>query len=405
MKIAVLGAGVIGVSTAYALARLGHEVIVIDKAADVGQGVSFANGAQLSYSYTDPLASPSILKKLPGYLSGADKAMQLRFSARADYIRWGISFLRNCFPKRFEKNREARRDLSKASELAFDKFELDLKQKFEPTGQGKLVVAQSQSEFKSMQRQENFVSFERCVEIEPALKSWTGSILGGLYSPNDYALNTITYCQVLKRAAEENFGAKFVFNESVQNVEYTDGQLWSVITNGQTHRVEKLIICLGNAPNSLLKPYGIKVPIYPIQGYSLTLPIVGTSPSVSVTDLKNKVVYANLGDHMRIAGLVDVNQKPENVKRRIDYLTQIARQTWPNAADFEGSIDTWSEARPMMPSGVPIIGETRIDGLYLNLGHGSLGYTFAAGSAMKIAEIIGHAQKNTTSKRGSYSAA
>jgi D-amino-acid dehydrogenase len=397
MKIAVLGAGVIGVSTAYALARIGHEVVVIDRAADVAQGASFANGAQLSYSHTDPLASPSTLRKLPSYLLGADKAMQLRFSARLYYLSWGLSFLGNCFPGKFEKNRQARRDLSKASESAFKKLELDLEESFKPTGQGKLVVAQTQSELRSMQRQDSFVSYERCLEIEPQLKSWAGDILGGLYAPNDYALDTVTYCQVLKRAAEETFGVKFYFDETVERLNSADGQLSEVITNRQSHTVDKVIVCLGSAPNRLLKPYGIKVPIYPIRGYSLTLPALKTSPKVSVTNLKNKIVYANLGNRMRIAGLVDVNQKSQNIEDRIVYLSKIARQRWPDAADFDGQIETWSDARPMVPSGVPIIGKTHLKGLYLNLGHGSLGYTFAAGSAMKIASLIGHTQKNTNS--------
>ena len=405
MKIAVLGAGVIGVSTAYTLARLGHEVIVIDKAADVARGASYANGAQLSYSYTDPLASPKTLRKLPTYLSGADKAMQLKFSLRADYLNWGLSFLGNCLPGNFNKNRKARGDLARISELAFDEFELDLKQNLKPTGQGKLVVAQTRSEFKAMQGQEKFVSYKRCLEIEPKLQSWTGSILGGLYSPDDYALDTLTYCQVLKGAAEQKFGTKFFFDESVQALNPIDSDLLEVITNRRNHTVDNVVVCLGKAPNSLLKSLNIKIPIYPIQGYSLTLPTSKLSPKVSVTDLKNKVVYANLGDRMRIAGFVDVNQKPENINRRINYLIKIAQQTWPSAANFEGPIEKWSEARPMVPSGVPIIGETHIEGLYLNLGHGSLGYTFAAGSAMKIANLIGHAQKNTKSVRGSYSAA
>jgi len=405
MKICVLGAGVVGVSTAYALARQGHEVVVIDKAADVAQGASFANGAQLSYSHTDPLASPSTFRKLPSYLLGGDKAMQLRFSARVDYLSWGLSFLGNCFPGNFNKNRKARRDLSKASELAFGKFELDLNKKFKPTGQGKLVVAQSHSELRSMHKQEHFVSYERCLEIEPKLKSWTGDILGGLYAPNDYALDTVTYCEVLKRAAEETFGSKFFFDESVQKLNSANGQLSGVITNRQNHNVDKVVVCLGNASNGLLKPYGIKIPIYPIQGYSLTLRSLKISPKVSVTDLKNKTVYANLGDRIRIAGLVDVNQKTARIQRRIDYLRQTAKRTWPDVADFEGIFETWTEARPMVPSGVPVIGETHIEGLYLNVGHGSLGYTFAAGSAMKIASLIGHAQKNTTSIGGSYSAA
>ena len=394
MKICVLGAGVIGVSTAYALARLGHDVSIIDKAPDVAMGASYANGAQLSYSYIDPLASPATRRKLPSYLLGRDKALQLKFTPKLDYIRWGFSFLRNCSGSHFASNRAERQTLAEMSRQALMSFERDLPNGFNSTGRGKLVLAQTRSEYEVFKTDENFVSPKTCVEIESTLKSWRGDILGGIYAEEDFALDTIIYCKTLKQLAQEKFGVQYFFGETIESI---NQNTMDVITNKQSHETDKIIICLGNEAQSLLKPLGIRLPIYSAQGYSLTLNSVSTSPCVSITDLKNKTVYANLGDKFRIAGFVDVNQSTSKIESRLQLLLKTARRNWPCAADFTGPIDKWIGSRPMIPSGVPIIKESRIKGLYLNLGHGSLGYTFAAGSAMKIANIIGHAHKNTAS--------
>ena len=405
MKICVLGAGVIGVSTAYALGRLGHDVTVIDKAPDVAMGASYANGAQLSYSYIDPLASPTTLKKLPSYLLGRDKALQLKFRPDLDYMRWGLSFLKNCSPSLFESNRTERQVLADLSRNALESFEKDMPVRFTPTGRGKLVLAQTLAEYNAMKKDEGFVGPERCLEIEPGLKSWARPILGGIYSKTDYALNTVEYCKTLKTLAESKFGVKYYFGERVSKLISKNGRVIAIETDKKRYTADKIIMCLGNDALSLLRPLGISLPIYSIQGYSLTLTSKESSPRISVTDLKNKIVYANLGDKFRIAGFVDVNQRSENNDRRLDLLLKIARETWPGVADFDGSIEKWTGARPMMPSGVPVIGESTVEGLYLNLGHGSLGYTFAAGSAMRIANFIGHAHKNTLSIRGNHNAA
>jgi len=405
MKICVLGAGVIGVSTAYALARLGHDVSVIDKAPDVAMGASHANGAQLSYSYIDPLASPATLKKLPSYLLGRDKALSLRFTPKIDYFRWGLSFLRNCSSARFASNRAARQALADMSKVAFESFERDMPAGFRPTGRGKLVLAQSVAEYGEMKDGRGFVTAERCLEIEPNLQSWSTPILGGTYSGTDRALNTLTYCKNLKALGAEKFGVQYYFGETIRNLFSNNGHVKSIETDKAVHGADKVIVCLGNDAQSLLKPLGIRLPIYAGQGYSLTLNTKETSPHVSITDLKNKIVYANLGDKFRIAGFVDVNQHPSKIEERLKLLFETARRNWPDVADFNGPMQRWTGSRPMMPSGVPIIGESAVDGLYLNLGHGSLGYTFAAGSAMKIANIIGHAQKNTSSIGGHHNAA
>lgn len=411
MKICVLGAGVVGVSTAYALARLGHDVSVIDKANDVAAGASHANGAQLSYSYVDPFSGPDAVKKLPGYLLGSDPAIQLGLSLRPDYLKWGLSFLRNCNAARFKENKKARLALACSSRDAMNAFEQDLPKKaLRRTGQGKLVLAQTQSDNEAMIRRDSsdefeeygqrYLTAEECRNVEPALAGWQGALLGGVYSPHDNALNPVTYCKVLRKSGEDKFGVNFNFGQTVLNIEKTSDSNFEVKTNFEVHGCDKVIVCLGNDLNPLLKPLGVRVPIYPMQGYSLTAPLSAQSPTTSITDLKNKIVFANLGSHMRIAGFVDANQSAKKTKARGELLLDIAKRHWPTAANYDGPITHWTHYRPMTPSGVPVIEETKVQGLYLNAGHGSLGYTFAAGSAMQIAEAIGHAQKNTIITEG-----
>ena len=419
MKICVLGAGVIGVSTAYALARLEHEVVVIDKGADVASGASHANGAQLSYSHVDPFAGPDILRKLPGYLLGTDPAIQFGLSLRPDYLKWGLSFLRNCNAARFKENQRARLDLARLSREAIKSFERDLPEgALRRTGQGKLVLAQTRSETDAMRKRaesgefiehdQKYLTAEQCLDIEPALSGWVGRLCGGLFSPNDNALDPMTYCKVLRRACEDDFGVKFYLGQNVQSIIETSiassSAGFTIKTDAEEHKCDKVIVCLGNNPNPLLKPLGLRVPIYPMQGYSLTARATENAPTTSVTDLMNKIVIANLGTHVRIAGFVDANQSPAKAKIRHGQLLEAAKRYWPEAADYEGPLSHWTHYRPMTPSGVPVIKETRIAGLYLNAGHGSLGYTFAAGSAMKIATEIGHALKNTSPSEGQRNA-
>lgn len=407
MKICVLGAGVIGVSTAYALSRTGHDVSVIDKDRDVAGGASHANGAQLSYSYVDPFSGPHIVKKLPGYLLGTDPAIQLGLSLRPDYLKWGVDFLRNCNATKFKDSRNTRRDLARLSREAISLFEQDLPQNsLTRTGRGKLILAQTESENRTLETRvgtdefiehdQRYLSPEECMTVEPALKGWTGTVLGGLFSPNDNALDPVTYCKVLRRSCEDDFGVKFYFNQNALNIRQNSIPNFVIETDVEKHDCDKIIVCLGNDPKKLLKPLNVSLPIYPMQGYSLTLPVIDQSPVTSVTDLKNKIVFANLGTHMRIAGFVDANQSPKKSQTRSEQLLKIAKLYWPNVADYEGHITRWTNFRPMTPSGIPVIGQTKVPGLYINAGHGTLGYTFAAGSAMKIATEIGHVNKNTS---------
>lgn len=407
MKICVLGTGVIGVSTAYMLGRMGHEVIVIDKGLSVATGASEANGAQLSYSYVDPFATPGALRKLPAYLRGLDPGIRLGLSLNPLFIKWGIEFLNQCRQSRFERNLKARTDLAQLSKktLALIADELPLKT-LQSSGIGKLVLAHSKAECDHMRSTAatrsdiEFVSFEECQRIEPMLTTWASPIHGGLYAKDDRALDTVEYCNALKKSAEEKYGVVFRFGEKVERIETQNGQMKSVSTSQAQRQCDAAIVCLGNEASSVLKPLGIKTTLYPMQGYSVTLPAFKSSAKTSVTDLSNKIVYANLGSKIRIAGFLDANQSAAKAKTRGQELLRIARQQWPDIADYDNPLQTWTHYRPMVPSGVPTIGPTKIDGVYLNVGHGSLGYTFAAGSASIIAKSIETTHTKTQCEQG-----
>jgi len=393
MKICVLGAGVVGVSTAFALSRVGHEVIVLERADRVASGASQANGAQLSWSFTDPLASPDTLKKLPKFLFGLDPAMRIRPSLNPPFLGWGSAFLKNCSSKSFVIGREARDQLAKESEIAIQSFERDLPSgALKRTGRGKIVLAQTKSQATEMRQSSSYCSAHECIEHEPALKSWRGKNLGGLFSPKDEALDTVKFCSSLMNAAQNSFDVEFRFNENVQSVALADNRVQSVITDSGTVNCDAVIVCLGNHVNTFIKPLGLSIPMCSVRGYSVTLPATNIAPKVSLTDLKNKIVFANLGQKIRIAGFADINTSSDVMDKRVKLLIDLAKQNWPDIANYQADPAAWTGSRPMTPSGIPVIGETEIAGLYLNAGHGSLGYTFAAGSAARITNEIGGVQ-------------
>lgn len=393
MKICVLGAGVIGVATAFALSRLGYSVEVIERAETVASGASHANGAQLSWSHTDPLASPAILRKIPGFLFGLDPAMRIYPSLDPQFIKWGLSFLNHCRAEKFQTGRKERHNLAEESRQALASFEREWSGADLPrTGTGKIVLAQTRKQLQSMRASENYRTAEECNQIEPALQKWTGSNFGGLYAPDDCAVNTVHFCERLKTIAEKEFGAVYRFDETVEFISTHQGRVSGVVTDQHQTDCDAVVVCMGNQTNDLIRPLGLTLPICPVRGYSVTLPAKDGAPKASVTDLTHKIVFANLGDKIRIAGFADVNAPLWRSSKRVDTLIDIARTCWPDIADYDADPSPWSGARPMTPSGIPIIGKTSLDGLFLNAGHGSLGFTFAAGSAARIADQIGDLQ-------------
>ncbi|MBC6412713.1 MAG: FAD-dependent oxidoreductase, partial [Hyphomonadaceae bacterium] len=203
---------------------------------------------------------------------------------------------------------------------------------------------------------------------------------GGVYSRTDLALDPAAYCAALVSGAQ-NFGTTFMFGEAVTGFAVTGGQVTGVRTANGCLPFDRVIVCAGNGTPELLVPLGVPVPVYPVRGYSFTLPSGEKALSVSVTSLRHKIVYADLGDTVRVAGFFDINRATSTIASRLRELLNLARRIWPDAADYDHPCSEWTGCRPMTPSGVPVTGESPVKNLYINAGHGSLGYTFAAGSA------------------------
>ena len=399
MKILVLGAGVIGVTTAYALGRAGHEVIVLDKANAVAAETSHANGAQLAYSYAEPFAAPGTLKKIPGYLTGRDAGIGMGLTTNLDFYRWGFEFMRNCTRAKEQANLHAMLDLAAKSCAAMQALKTELpKGTVKQNPSGKLILTRSMDELQSYGalaeiKQSYGLPVEMldkpaCLDLEPALADWQGEFCGGLYARGDSVAEPVAFCKALQKVGMEKYGVTYKFDHTVLSLKTEAGRAVGVVTDKGEFDCDAVIACLGNGANGFLKPLGDQQNIYPMQGYSLTFPLGPNPPSVSITDPKNKFVIANLGDKIRIAGLLDANLSDWKIFHRGRYLLETAKKYWPQIADYSAGWNLWSGQRPMTPSSLPIVRAGIVPGLYYNIGHGSMGLTLAAGCADIITDLI-----------------
>jgi D-amino-acid dehydrogenase len=399
MRICVLGGGVIGVTTAYFLARDGHQVTLVERRADVAQETSHANGGQLSYSYVAPLADPSVLPKLPQWLFSRDAA--LRFVPRLDphQWRWCVEFLRACTRARSQQTTAELLGLGFLSQRLMHEIVARESLDFDYVRNGKLVVFRDREGFEGARRQAQYqaqfgceqyaLDGAACVALEPALAHIGGDIAGGIHTPGEEAGDCDSFTRHLARAAQRD-GVQLQLATELSGLRSNGSQVQAAITSQGDIEADAFVMCLGFQSQPMLASLGVSVPVYPLKGYSLTLPDAREhgAPRVSVTDAHHKVVYAPLGERLRIAGMVDLTGMSAHADReRIALLTRQARETFPQAGDYD-AIQTWTGMRPATPDSKPLIGTTRFRNLWMNTGHGALGFTLACGSAQLLADRL-----------------
>lgn len=401
MKIIVLGAGVIGVTTAYVLGRQGHEVIVVDKEDIFACGASHANGGQLAYSYVDPFPNPGILKKLPGYMLGRDSGIKINPTLCLSYYRWGLQFLRHCTAVRTKSNMEIMLGLARRSAAAMQRLSSEIPDLLadENNHRGKIILAKTSSDMKAFENpaqikrgfgfEIEILDREDCIKKEPTLASWQGEFCGGAFAKGDRTIDPLMLCESLKKSSEQKYGVHYKFGHTVHALTSKNNEITGVVTDHGSLEGDAVIMCLGGGANSVLKSIGQRCDIYPMRGYSLTLPRGAQTPKISITDPLSKLVFANFGSAVRIAGFLDANLSESKITARGKTLFETAKRLWPEAADYSTDDNLWAGYRPMTPSGVPFVKASSIEGLYYNMGHGSLGLTLAAGSAEIIAELVG----------------
>ncbi|MCG8510350.1 MAG: D-amino acid dehydrogenase [Rhodospirillales bacterium] len=401
MRTLVLGAGVIGVASAYYLAKAGHQVVVIDRQNGAGMETSFANGGQISASHADPWAGPGTPLKALKWLGRENAPLIVR--ARFDPALWSwlLRFLGNCTSARSEINTER---ILRVAVYARDK----LAQLRDETGieydheaRGILHVYSDKKEFDQAVPKAGLMSelgcirevldVDGCIEREPALARSRDKLVGGTFSPDDESGDAYLFTSRLADLCRQ-MGVQFRYRTNVLRFVAGGDRIMGVVTEGGTLTSEDydmFVLALGSYSSLLLKSVGISLPVYPAKGYSVTIPVGASelAPHVAISDDERKIVYSRLGDRLRVAGTAELAGYDSSLRdSRARSILDAAMDLFPDCGDAEAA-EFWAGLRPTTPDSVPVMGPTRFGNLLLNTGHGTLGWTMCAGSGRIIADL------------------
>lgn len=398
MKIAIIGAGVVGVITAYMLAKSGHVVSVFDREPRAAMESSFANGGQLSYGFASPMGTPALLRKFPGILLGRDPAFRIPSTLSVDFIRWSMQFLGHCRAKHSRQDSVALAALARQSGAVFEQILSDVSFDFGHRQSHKLVLLKRDKDLQKTEASitlpgREVLSWQDCLKREPALEGYQGDVAGGVWIEGDEVGDAARFSEQMAEHCERAFGMRFVFNTDVTDISPIEqGQRRLSLASGDSEAFDSIVVCTGVAGTQLLRRLDIRLPIYPVMGYSLTAPLGENPPEVAVTDASSKIVFSRIGEHIRIAGFADFGIASEERRRqRVQELIRTVRTLIPAVADYSRIQSTWIGARPATPSSLPIVRQSKVPGIYLNMGHGMFGWTLSAGAAQTLTDIIGPA--------------
>ncbi len=404
MKVIVLGAGIIGTASAWFLNKAGHEVMVIDRQAGVARETSFANGCQISVSHAEPWANPAAPMKILKWLGKEDAP--LLFRLRAEWLQWiwGLRFLRECAPSRVADNMRQIVAIAEYSRQTLQAVRAETGREYDQLTRGILHFYTDRKEFEhSLEAARLMREFgcprqsigpEEVVKIEPALAHIAGKIVGGDYTATDESGDVFKFTSGLAGRAVAA-GVQFRFDTTITQL-VTDGakiggvEIINADGTYEVVRADAFVVALGSFSVPLLDPLGIRLMIYPGKGYSATYAVTApdAAPTVSLTDDGYKLVISRLGNRLRVAGTAEMHGYGRELNMtRCEAITRRTRELFPNACDYVHP-EYWSGLRPVTPSNVPYIGKTRYANLFLNTGHGTLGWTMGCGSGQAIADIV-----------------
>jgi D-amino-acid dehydrogenase len=398
MKIIVLGSGLLGVTTAYELGKRGFDVKVIDRQPSSAAETSFANGGQLSYNHAEPWATPSVLAKLPSWMMRSDSPLVFRPRADWQMIKWGLSFLRNCTQTRANISTVSMLRLGLYSRECMHTLTNDEKLEFDYSKRGVLHLYGTQADLEQGKRQAEFqakfggeekiLSLDELYALEPALTHSSRVFAGGIHTHKDEYGDAHSFCTQLAEIAAKKFGVKFEYGVSINSLKKEKLQIVAVDTDKGEMEADAFVMALGSYSPIYLRNIGIKAPIYPMKGYSITIEANEFCPNISITDGTHKIVYSRLGNKLRVAGTAEFAGYNTSInEKRVTPIINAASTLIPKA-NWDQEISKWACLRPSTPDGPPIIGSTPYRNLFLNTGHGTLGWTQAAGSAKLLADIM-----------------
>ncbi len=402
MKVAVLGAGVVGVTSAYYLAKAGHEVRVIDRQPAAALETSYANAGEISPGYASPWAAPGIPAKAVKWLLMDHPPLILRPKFDPAMIGWLMAMLRNCTPARYALNKAR---MVRLAEYSRDRL-IDLRAatgiRYDERMRGTLQLFRTQHQFDGVAKdievlRAGGVPFEvldraGCIAAEPGLANARDTLVGGLRLPNDETGDCFLFTTALARLAAD-LGVDFQYDTAINGLRTEAGRISAVATSRGEVAADAYLVALGSYSPLLVKPLGLRLPVYPVKGYSITAPIADAerAPVSTLLDESYKIAITRLGDRIRVGGMAEISGYTNDLHpERRRTLEHSLGSLFPGAGTPREAT-FWSGLRPMTPDGTPVIGATKIDNLFLNTGHGTLGWTMACGSGQVIADLIGGA--------------
>lgn len=405
-RIAVIGAGVVGVASAYLLAKAGHEVTLIDASAEPGRGASAGNAAQLSWAYGDAMASPALLRHLPAIAMGRDPAFRIRWQLDPDFFRWGLRFLANAPFGRWWRNTREILALAEQSRRELAMLLADTDMAFDYRVAGKLHLYPDKKSLKAVEIgiarkaalgiEQRLLSRGEAECLEPALGRYQGEIAGAVHSPGDALGDAAAFCRQLTSHMIECYSVSTLFGRRVTGFARGGHRLEALKFDDREPLPSEIAVVAAGPQTRLLAPDLTEVrSIRPVRGYSLTVPGSPTTPVISVTDVRRKLAFASIGDRFRVAGLADIDRPGSGFDpERFETLRLSAASVLPDAFNDATDLMCWSGERPTTPSSRPIIAASRsLRGVYVNAGHGMLGWTLALGSARILANIVAAANE------------
>ena len=392
MKVIVLGAGVVGVTTAYMLLKEGCEVVLLDQCEQAGKVTSYANGGQLSYGYSTPIANIGVLKSLPKILLGLDPSFKISLSADLQFYLWGLRFLRQCLPSNTKHSASVMKALGERSKKIMGDIISDTNIDFDyRQSSGKLYLYPNNRDVKKIKSSNNraVIWDEKHLNNEISELRYSGLNPTALYERNEDSGDCHKFCTSMITHLQKNSHFTFLPSHKILSFDTKGDIVSSVNTDKGSISADEYVLAAGTDSIGLGKKLQLSLPIYPMKGYSVTVPATQFTPTISVTDTATKTVYCRLGDRLRIAGFADFSGFDTIAKQsNINLLLSNAKKILPQAGDYKTVLNQWCGLRPATPDSLPIVSRSLYKNLYTNCGHGMLGWTYSAATAELVACLI-----------------
>ncbi len=399
MRVMVLGSGVIGTTSAYYLAQAGFEVVVVDRQNAVAMETSFANAGQVSPGYASPWAAPGVPLKAVKWMLQQHAPLAIRTTSDIDQYLWMTQMLRNCTAARYAVNKERMVRLSEYSRDCLDELRAETGISYEGRALGTTQLFRTQAQVDAAAKdiavlEASGVPYELLdrdgiARVEPALANVKHKLAGALRLPNDQTGDCQMFTTRLAEMAEK-LGVEFRFGQNIEGLDFAGDRINGVWIDGKLETADRYVLALGSYTPQMLKPLGIKAPVYPLKGYSLTVPIINPAmaPTSTILDETYKVAITRFDNRIRVGGMAEITgfNLDLNPARR-DTLEMITADLYPEGGDLSQA-SFWTGLRPATPDGTPIVGATPFRNLFLNTGHGTLGWTMACGSGRLLADLM-----------------